>query len=200
MDQGRIWSDTDGSPNPLGATWLEECQAFNFAIYSKYATSVTLLCYGATDFVEPVFRLEFDLRKNRTGRTWHARVCGELLRDAKYYAYRIDGPPPSSGRFERHAFNPRKILLDPYSRAIFFPPEFDRRAAIDPGANDGRAPLGILARSLARQGRVANIRLGSPSATRKRARNLRNAPEGFYARSELGRPRSAAWHVPRRDR
>lgn len=146
MDQGRIWSDTAGSPKPLGATWLENCQAFNFAIYLKYATSVTLLCYGATNFIEPVFRLEFDLYKNRTGRTWHARVRGDLLREAKYYAYRIDGPPPSGDRFERHAFNPRKILLDPYSCAVFFPPAFDRRAAIDPAANDGRAPLGVLSR------------------------------------------------------
>jgi isoamylase len=156
VDQGRIWSATDGSPNPLGATWLEECQAFNFAIYSKYATAVTLLCYGATDFVEPVFRREFDLRKNRTGRTWHVRISGEFLRDAKYYAYRIDGPPPSADRFERHAFNPRKILLDPYTRAVFFPPEFDRGAAIDPGANDGRAPLGVLSRGASR------VKAGSP--------------------------------------
>ena len=102
MEQGRIWSDRDGSPKPLGATWLAEREAFNFAIYSKYATAVTLLCYGA-NFVEPVFRLEFDLRKNRTGRIWHARVSDELLRNAKYYAYRIDGPPPSGDRFERHA-------------------------------------------------------------------------------------------------
>lgn len=80
MEQGRIWSDRDGFPNPLGATWLEECEAFNFAIYSKYATAVTLLCYGATDSVEPVLRLDFDLYRNRTGRIWHARVAGSLLR------------------------------------------------------------------------------------------------------------------------
>jgi isoamylase len=150
VDQSRIWSDRDGSSNPLGATWLEEREAFNFAIYSKYATAVTLLCYGATNFVEPVFRCEFDLHRNRTGRIWHARVAGSLLRDAKYYAYRIDGPPPSDERFERHAFNPRKIVLDPYTRGVFFPPEFDRRAAIDPEANDGRAPLGVLSREASR--------------------------------------------------
>jgi hypothetical protein len=47
---------------------------------------VTLLCSGATDFVNPVLRLEFDLRKNRTGRIRHARVAVSLLRDAKSHA------------------------------------------------------------------------------------------------------------------
>jgi isoamylase len=144
MDQGRIWSDSDGSPSPLGANWVRERNAVNFAIYSKYATAVTLLCYDAANFVEPVLSVEFNLRKNRTGRTWHVRVACELLRDAKYYAYCIDGPPPSGDRFERHGFNPRKILLDPYAHAVFFPPQFDRRAAIGSEANDGRAPLGVL--------------------------------------------------------
>jgi isoamylase len=146
VDQGRIWSDTDGSPNPLGATWLEERGAFNFAIYSKYATAVRLLCYGADDFVQPIFSYDFDQRRNRTGRTWHARIGGNLLGDAKYYAYRVDGPPPSGERFERHAFDARKILLDPYARSVFLPPGYDRHAAIKPGANDGRAPLGALLR------------------------------------------------------
>ena len=85
------------------------------------------------------------------------------MREAKYYAYRVDGPPPSGDRFERHAFNPRKILLDPYSRGVFFPPAFDRRAAVDLGAHDGRAPLDVLSRE------AAPIQAGLPifDATRR---------------------------------
>ena len=32
----------EGLPFPLGATWIEEQQAFNFALYSKHAESVEL--------------------------------------------------------------------------------------------------------------------------------------------------------------
>jgi len=32
----------EGDPWPLGATWVESEQGFNFALFSRYATSVTL--------------------------------------------------------------------------------------------------------------------------------------------------------------
>src|SRR5262249_52054839 len=38
----------------------------------------------------------------------------------------------------------QKILLDPYARAVFFPPNFSREAAKRSGSNAGRAPLGVL--------------------------------------------------------
>jgi glycogen operon protein len=44
------------------------------------------------------------------------------------------------------SFDPRKILLDPYARTVFFPPDFERVAAIGTGGNAGRAPLGVLPR------------------------------------------------------
>jgi hypothetical protein len=34
-----------GNPLPLGVKWIEEEQAFNFAVYSEHAESVTLLLY-----------------------------------------------------------------------------------------------------------------------------------------------------------
>ena len=59
----------------------------------------------------------------------------------RYYAYRVDGPSdPAAGQ----RFDPDKVLLDPYARAVFFPPAFDREAAMGRGANAGRAPLGVL--------------------------------------------------------
>ena len=36
------------------------------------------------------------------------------------------------------------MLLDPFAEQVFFPPDFSRAAAMKPGANDGRAPLGVL--------------------------------------------------------
>ena len=37
------WEQAEGSPLPLGVTWMEEEQAFNFALHAEHAESVTLL-------------------------------------------------------------------------------------------------------------------------------------------------------------
>jgi glycogen operon protein len=143
---GRLqrWETKEGSPSPLGATRIAEEQAYNFAIYSKYASSVTLLLFGTEDFISPVLQYGFDSSKNKTGRVWHARIPKGAMGDAQYYGYSVNGPPSSGDRFERHAFDPQKILLDPYAKSVFFPPAFDRRAAVGPGSNAGKAPLGVL--------------------------------------------------------
>ena len=52
MDQ---WAATEGSPSPLGVTWIEEEQAFNFALYSRHATGVTLLIYSCNEIVRPAY-------------------------------------------------------------------------------------------------------------------------------------------------
>jgi isoamylase len=138
------WESMEGSPNPLGVAWIAAERTYNFAIYSKYAESVTLLLYVPSDLVTPVFTYQFDHFRNKTGRVWHARIPKNQLRNAEYYAYSIDGPPPSGDRFERHAFNPRKVLLDPYTKSVFFPPTFDRMSALGAGSNAGKAPLGVI--------------------------------------------------------
>ena len=52
----RTWEQAEGSPLPLGATWIEEEQAFNFAICAEHAESVTLLFYARQRFGEPSAR------------------------------------------------------------------------------------------------------------------------------------------------
>jgi hypothetical protein len=47
------WEQAEGSPLPLGDTWIEQEQAFNFAVHAEHAESVTLLLYSATDLVNP---------------------------------------------------------------------------------------------------------------------------------------------------
>jgi isoamylase len=136
-----VWARAEGSPSPLGATWVEEHRAFNFALYSRHATAVTLLCYTANDPEHPVLEYRFDPLRNRTGRVWHCRLSEDDLIGATLYGYRVDGPhDPALG----HRFDPGKILLDPYARVVFFPPGFSRVACIGPGPTDGRAPLGVL--------------------------------------------------------
>ncbi len=137
------WETAEGLPFPLGPTRLEEEQAFNFALYSKHAYSVTLLLYAENDIVNPVFEYRFDYLKNKTGRIWHCRIPLTSMKDVAYYAYHVEGPK-LDGRFEWHAFDHDKILLDPYAKSVFFPPAFDRIKAARPGSNAGKAPLGVL--------------------------------------------------------
>jgi glycogen operon protein len=135
------WTTTEGTRFPLGASWVEKEQAWNFALYSKDAESVTLLLYVETDLVNPIFTHRFDYLRNKSGRIWHCRIPQALLRGARYYAYYVVGPGLHHGR-PWHCFDPDKVLLDPYAKAVFFPPAFDREAAARPGSNAGKAPPG----------------------------------------------------------
>ena len=137
------WATVEGSPFPLGVTWIAEEQAYNFALYSKHADRVTLLLYKDEDVIHPAFTYRFEHLKNKTGRVWHCRIPKQATHEARYYAYMVDGPEPN-GRYEWHHFDPQKVLLDPYARAVFFPPSFDRQAAIGSGSSVGKAPLGLL--------------------------------------------------------
>lgn len=63
------------------------------------------------------------------------------MQGAELYGYQVDGPyDPMRG----HRFDRDKILLDPYARAVFFPPSYSREACSRPGSTAGRAPLGVL--------------------------------------------------------
>lgn len=143
-DKGRqSWVAVEGSAYPLGATWIAPEQAYNFALYSKHATSVALLLFAPDDAATPVLRVDLDYRVNKSGRIWHCRLPLQDLRGARHYAYCIDGPRGGDA-YDLHAFDPDKLLLDPYAKQVFFPAAFDREAARRPGSNAGRAPLGVL--------------------------------------------------------
>jgi glycogen operon protein len=135
--------NTVGSPFPLGVSWKADEDAWNFALYSKHAERVSLVVYGETDWTRPLLCRELDFRQHKSGPIWHCRLAHSETPGARYYAYRIDGPRPGP-QFDWHAFDAEKLLLDPYARAIFFPPTFDREAARQPGSNEGRAALALL--------------------------------------------------------
>jgi glycogen operon protein len=135
------WERTEGSPSPLGATWIESEQAWNFALFSRHATGVRLLLFGENDFAQPIHQITLDPAQNKTATIWHCFVPKASAPLARYYAYRVEGPlEPQDG----HRFDNQKILLDPFAAAIHFPLQFSRKAASAPGPNDGQAPLGIL--------------------------------------------------------
>ncbi|WP_375458067.1 glycogen debranching protein GlgX [uncultured Enterovirga sp.] len=96
------------SPGPLGATW--DGGGVDFAIFSDNATGVELCLF------EPGGGRETDriTLPGRTNSVWHGHVAG--LGPGQLYGYRVHGPySPELG----HRFNPNKLLVDPYARALF---------------------------------------------------------------------------------
>src|SRR5271167_498415 len=100
-----------GVPLPLGATLHRT--GVNFSIFSKYATSCTLVLFrpSATD---PFVEYPLDPRSNRTGQVWHAFVEG--LDAATQYGYRFDMQPNPNPQV--HRFEPSRVLLDPYALVL----------------------------------------------------------------------------------
>jgi isoamylase len=144
------WDRTEGTPGPMGVTWVPSGNAWNFALYSRRATGVTLLLYAADDPIHPVLTERLDVTKNKSGRIWHCWIPAERANGAVYYAYRVEGRyDPAKG----YRFDSKKVLLDPFAPAVYFPPAYNRLAATTPGPNDGRAPLGVLPRSGPQRGR-----------------------------------------------
>jgi glycogen operon protein len=111
---GRRSRVREGSPFPLGATWTG--LGVNFALFSAHATKVELCLFddqGERE-IERVELPEF------TDEVWHG-----FLPDARpgtIYGYRVHGPyEPDRG----HRFNPNKLLLDPYAKAVVGNLEWD---------------------------------------------------------------------------
>jgi isoamylase len=139
------WEALEGSPAPLGPCWSADHEAWNFALYSRNAASVTLLLYAPDDLRHPVLERPLDRLAHKTGRVWHCMVRSADAPRAAYYAYRVDG---EAGARDGHRFDRDKILLDPYAPAVHFPPGYDRDACARPGPTDGRAPLGVLPKAV----------------------------------------------------
>ena len=135
------WERAEGSPSPLGATWIESEQAWNFALFSRHASGLSLLLFGEGDVAKPLFQVQLHPIQNKTGPIWHCFVPKSAAPRARYYAWRADGPhDPAHGQ----RFDPQKILLDPFAATVHFPKNFSREVACKAGPNDGRAPLGVL--------------------------------------------------------
>src|SRR5215469_3946131 len=100
------WEQVEGSPLPLGATWVEGEQAFNFAVHAEHAESVTLLLYAPADLANPWLSYRLDFLRNKSGRIWHCRIPLSEIGEARYYAYSVSGEAASY----IHSFDPEKIL------------------------------------------------------------------------------------------
>ena len=91
------WTTSEGSPFPLGASWVEKDSAWNFALYSEGAEGVALLLYAEADLVNPVFILPLRLPPQQVRTDLALPGAPSLLRGARYYAYSVVGPEPQGG-------------------------------------------------------------------------------------------------------
>ena len=136
------WRAQEGSPHPLGPSWCADDQAYNFAVYSRTALTLVLNLYTPNELVHPVFSFALDPMVNKTDDIWHCRVSAAEADGAAYYSLHATSDPAVTG--QDTLFHAGKELLDPYAREIFFPPEFALASGCGPGANPGRAALGVL--------------------------------------------------------
>lgn len=101
-----------GNPLPIGGAH-QSGGGVTFVLFSRHATRVRLELYQNADDSTPTKIIDLDPRRHRTGDLWHV-----WLRDipaGQLYGYRIEGPyQPNQG----YRFNPHKLLLDPFARAI----------------------------------------------------------------------------------
>ncbi|HEX2239196.1 MAG TPA: glycogen debranching protein GlgX [Gammaproteobacteria bacterium] len=97
-----------GRSYPLGATW--DGRGINFALYAENATRVELCLFDSPQAECEAVRIPLP---EHTDQVWHVYL--PELTPEQVYGYRVHGPyDPATG----HRFNPHKMLLDPYARAI----------------------------------------------------------------------------------
>src|SRR5512139_3850719 len=97
-----------GYPYPLGATW--DGVGVNFALFSEHAIRVDLCLFDSPEATAESQRITMS---EQTDMVWHCYV--PYVRPGQLYGYRVHGPyEPAAG----HRFNPNKLLLDPYAKAI----------------------------------------------------------------------------------
>jgi glycogen operon protein len=102
-----------GKPFPLGPSW--DGRGTNFSLFSENAERVELCLFDSEDRETRIDLVE------HTAFNWHCYLPG--VGPGQRYGYRVHGRyDPAAG----HRFNPSKLLIDPYAKAIEGPIKWDR--------------------------------------------------------------------------
>jgi isoamylase len=97
-----------GKPYPQGATW--DGKGVNFSLFSAASERLELCLFDSPDQTAESRRIPVT---ERTNGVWHIYV--PEIQPGQLYGYRVHGPyEPARGL----RFNPHKLLLDPYAKAI----------------------------------------------------------------------------------
>ncbi len=126
----------------MGVSFVPDEDAYNFTLYSKNASHVELLLFLDESYEKPVVTVSFDPFVHKSQRVWHCRLKRPELGGARYYAFRVHHNDDALTGICRS--DHEKLLLDPFARGVFFPPDFSRTAGCRPGSNLGKAPLGYI--------------------------------------------------------
>jgi isoamylase len=128
----------------LGPQVRKDGAGVNFSVYSGVAESVTVCLFDGPDGTGAEHRVQLD---NYDAGVWHGFIPG--VQAGQAYGYRVDGPwDPGTGQ----RCNPRKLLLDPYARALCgdvrYGPEVLGHDVSDPGKPSQLDSAGFVPRSL----------------------------------------------------
>ncbi len=127
-----------GQSFPIGATLVNG--GANFSVFSRSAQRIELLLFDRVDDARPSRVIPMDPSTNRTYHYWHVSVPG--LEAGQIYGFRAFGAfEPDRGL----RFDPSKVLLDPYGRAIAVPKNYSREAACLGDENAATAMKSVLA-------------------------------------------------------
>jgi glycogen operon protein len=101
-----------GNPFPLGPAW--DGSGTNFALFTEQAERVELCLFDEAGNEERIPLTE------RTAFNWHCYLPG--VHPGQRYGYRVYGPwAPREGK----RFNPAKLLIDPYTKQIEGPIDYE---------------------------------------------------------------------------
>jgi isoamylase len=126
-----------GCSSPIGATLVSG--GANFSVFSRTATKIELLLFDGANDAHPACVVPIDPLTNRTYHYWHVFVPG--LQAGQIYGFRAHGPfEPDRGL----RFDPSKLLLDPYGRAVAVPKNYSRGAACREGDNIATAMKSVI--------------------------------------------------------
>ncbi len=131
-----------GKSYPLGATVYQD--GVNFSIFSKGCYSIELLLFDDVDDAGPSQEISLDPKLNKTFYYWHVFVPG--LKSGQLYGYRVHGP---FDPFRGMLYDGKKVLVDPYAKAVALGKNYDRSAACKPGDNCAYAPKSVVVDPLA---------------------------------------------------
>jgi isoamylase len=100
-----------GTAFPLGAKATPD--GVNFSVFSRHATSISLVLYSSARSLRPLQVIELDAGIHRHRFLWHVFVVG--LKPGIFYTWQVDGPhEPIAG----HRFDAGLELVDPWAREV----------------------------------------------------------------------------------
>jgi len=137
LKEKQLLASATGRSFPIGATLVTG--GANFSVFSRSAASIELLFFDRVDDARPSRVIPIDPLADRTYHYWHVFVSG--VQAGQIYGFRAHGPfEPSRGL----RFDPSKLLLDPYGRAVVVPKNYSRDAARQKGDNTATAMKSVV--------------------------------------------------------